>query len=107
MNQDPITFAKYLDRVSFVSFLLLIFITFRVAGYICAYSLLFFLTGSPLLLIFRNWIGFPDNITFLISISLVYLFQQQTYSYKTYFFLVLVLVLGMTNHFFQFSMITF
>ncbi|MBP7282664.1 MAG: hypothetical protein KBA66_13865 [Leptospiraceae bacterium] len=107
MNQDPITFAKYLDRVSFVSFLLLIFITFRVAGYICAYSLLFFLTGSPLLLIFRNWIGFPDNITFLISISLVYLFQQQTYSYKTYFFLVLVLVLGMTNHFFQFSMILF
>lgn len=105
VNQDPNSFSKFLSLISFVSFLLLIFFTLKATDLLCAYSLLFFLTGSPLLLILRNWIGFPDNITFLVSISIVFIFHKKNYTYKDYFLLVFFLILGMLNHFFQFSII--
>jgi hypothetical protein len=105
VNQDPNSFAKFLSLISFVSFLFLVFFASKVTDLLCAYSLLFFITGSPLLLIFRSWIGFPDNITFLVSVSIVFIFHKKTYQYKDYFLLVFFLILGMLNHFFQFSII--
>lgn len=105
VNDDPNSFSKFLSLISFVSFLLMVVLAFKLTDLLCAYSLLFFLIGSPLLLILRNWIGFPDNITFLVSVSIVFIFHKKTYQYKDYFLLGFLLILGMLNHFFQFSMI--
>jgi hypothetical protein len=61
---------------------------------------------SPVFLIQKTWIGFPDHITFLISIILIFVANKKRSRFHS-FILIIVVLLGSWNHFYQFLIISF
>ncbi|MCG6168930.1 hypothetical protein [Leptospira sanjuanensis] len=65
----------------------------------------FFILLSPIVLIQKTWIGFPDHLTFFFSSATVILLDSILKKRMWILSLVPVLFLGAWNHFYQFSVI--
>lgn len=66
-----------------------------------------FVLLSPIILIQKTWIGFPDHLTFLFSSATIILLDLIQKNRFWIWLLVIVLALGAWNHFYQFSVIVF
>ncbi|TGL70416.1 hypothetical protein [Leptospira kmetyi] len=68
-----------------------------------------FVLLSPLVLIQKVWIGFPDHLTFFFSVAALILLDRISKDQRWLWYVLLsaTLLLGAWNHFYQFSIIVF
>lgn len=76
-------------------------------GLLAGASIGLFVLLSPIILIQKTWIGFPDHLTFFFSSATIILLDLIQKNRSWIWLLILVLVFGAWNHFYQFSVIVF
>ena len=109
----PEDFVRYFENVRYLSYgLIFLFFSYNY-GYYWGIIMGLIYSISPITLIQKTWIAFSDTYTFFFSILVVLLFkwiQDKDLKYKNniYFCVVFIIIisLGLTNHFFQFLLIT-
>jgi len=133
---SPENFVRYFENIRYLSYGIFFLSLYLKQGLIISILLSFILVISPLSLIQKTWISFPDTYTFLFSLFLVI---QKLYSSKeiqkdskellqnsyilkdiykslkikfkinsySYFFFFIIISLGLFNHFYQFFFIAF
>lgn len=102
--EDIVTILDFLNLVSGV--IIVSFLSFRF-HWLFGFGFAFVIASSPLYLIFKTWIGFSDPITFLlICIYIIIVFSNISSFWKP-ILLTFILLLGFSNHLFQFIVLSF
>ena len=132
---SPEEFVRYFEKICYLSYAIVFFNFSIFYGLLISFFLSSIVVISPLTLIQRTWISFPDTFTFLFSLILV---VQKIYFSKnlmpesiilsesnnnflntlfllklefkkkmpSYFFFIIIISLGLFNHFYQFFIIS-
>jgi hypothetical protein len=109
----PENFVRYFENVRFLSYgLIFLFFSYNYDYYWGVVMGLIY-SISPFTLIQKTWIAFSDTYTFFFSLLLILLFKwnmdkKLNYKNNIYFYAIFIVVvsLGLNNHFFQFLFIT-
>jgi hypothetical protein len=129
---SPENFVRYFDNVRYLSYALVFFSFSALSGLVPAFILSTIVVVSPLTLISKTWISFPDSYTFLFAILFILLKIKEnsivenlnnntkdiicksilslSYFKRNYSFLItyiFIIFLGLFNHFYQFVIIAF
>ncbi|EQA54462.1 hypothetical protein [Leptospira kmetyi] len=111
LNADlsPEEFSRLCTYIWILSGLLLVFYFGICFGHWEGIFIGFFVLLSPIVLIQKTWIGFPDHLTFFFSSATIILLDRISEDRRRswYALLYIVLLLGAWNHFYQFSIIVF
>ncbi len=132
---SPIELVRYFENICYLSYAIIFFSFSLSYGLLVSFILSSIVVISPLTLIQRTWISFPDTFTFLFSLIFVI---QKLYSSKdlmtestivsesnknfintifllkqefkkklpSYFFFIIIISFGLFNHFYQFFIIS-
>lgn len=129
---SPENFVRYFDNIRYLSYALVFFSISVLSGLYTAFIISTILVVSPLTLILKTWISFPDSYTFLFSILLILLkikensieedlksksidFKSNSIYSLSYFkgnfsfliFYFFIIFFGLFNHYYQFIIISF
>ncbi len=109
----PEDFVRYFENVRFLTYALIFLFFSYNYGYYWGIVMGLIYSISPITLIQKTWIAFSDTYTFFFSILVVLLFKwihdkdlkcKNNIYFSVVFFV--IISLGLTNHFFQFLLIT-
>jgi hypothetical protein len=110
---SPEDFVRYFENVRFLTYALIYLFFSYNYGYYWGIVMGLIYSISPITLIQKTWIAFSDTYTFFFSILVVLLFKwihdKDLKCKNNIYFSVVFFVnvsLGLTNHFFQFLLIT-
>ncbi|WP_125226087.1 hypothetical protein [Leptospira barantonii] len=103
----PAEFAKLCNTILIVGILLLVFYFAFEFNLWAGMFIGLFVLLSPLVLIQKTWIGFPDHLTFFFSATTLILLDRisEKQNWRYYIALGIVVLLAAWNHFYQFSII--
>ncbi|PJZ40608.1 hypothetical protein CH370_14895 [Leptospira kmetyi] len=104
---SPEEFSRLCTHIWILSGLLLVFYFGIRFGHWEGIFIGFFVLLSPIVLIQKAWIGFPDHLTFFFSSATILLLDRISEDRRRFWYVLfcIVLLLGAWNHFYQFSII--
>ncbi|AOP35014.1 hypothetical protein A0128_14855 [Leptospira tipperaryensis] len=107
LNVDltPAQFARLCNDIQIGATLLLVFYFAFEFGWLAGVFIGLFVLFSPLILIQKVWIGFPDHLTYFFSAATLIFLDRVSKNRFWFGALFVVLLLGAWNHFYQFSII--
>ncbi|MBM9502567.1 hypothetical protein JWG44_20135 [Leptospira sp. 201903071] len=107
LNADltPAQFSRLCNDIQIAATLLLVFYFAFEFGWLTGAFIGLFVLLSPLILIQKVWIGFSDHLTFFFSAATLILLDRVLKNRLWFGALFVVLLLGVWNHFYQFSII--